>query len=46
MSGVSETWNLPGKHLGEGGTSSGSLKGEEVFVYDYMCFLFFFKKSI
>lgn len=26
------------KQLGEGDTSAGSVKGEEVFVYDHMCF--------
>ena len=38
VSGVSEAWNIPEKHLGEGDTPAGSIKGEEVFVYDYMCF--------
>lgn len=33
----SEAWNIQGKHLGEGDTSVGSLKGEEVLVYDCMC---------
>lgn len=37
MSGVSEAWNIPEKHPGECDTPVGSVKGEEVFVYDYMC---------
>lgn len=37
---VGEVWNTQRKHLGEGDTSVGSLKGEEVLVYDYMCLKF------
>lgn len=33
VSGVSEAWNIPEKH----DIPTGSVKGEEVFVYDYMC---------
>ena len=32
MSGVSEAWNIPEKHLGERDTPVGSVKGKEVFA--------------